>query len=1135
MGGDPSQPFHDGGAPASGPGLSGAERRTVSLVYADLTGFTALSETRDPEEIAEWLTGVVNRITQVIERFSGVVINIGGDSILALFGAPVAHGDEPELAVRAALEMQRAMNETVRLGNERPGLRVGVHIGEVVAGQVAGQAGGYTVLGDAVNVAQRVQAEADAGSVLVSEEIHRATQRVFEFAFEGQRQVKGRRQPVGCYRVTGVTGATRPRGVPGLRAPMVGRDAEHDTLRGLWQRALAGQGQLVGVVGDPGLGKSRLLAEFRAALPDDARVAAAQCLPYRQLDAYAPVRDLLGQLLGVVPNGTLAALEGQVGDELNRLNPALSESAPLLAWLLGAPLPEGFLTGLDARGQQGMAHQAVKQLLIAVAEFQPLVLIIEDLQWADATSLALLNDLTHILGRSRVLFLGAWRPEFGPPWSRKSYYTQISLGPLSSADIAAQFDALLGDTTLSPTERRTLFERAEGNPHFLEELVRDLIEGHALERANGHWRLMHSFDSLAVPDSVRSAILARIDRLPSEQRTTLQAASVVGRKFAVPVLEQVVGLNGELPAALDELEQREFILPLVVIGAPSYAFRQAATQEVAYATLTRARRKVYHARAAVALEAAPGDRSDESLFDLARHWAEAEENAKATRYFLDAGGRAAGRYAHAEAAEHFHRALDLATDEHDRALALLGSAQAQARLLRHPAEARTAAREALAAWERLGDAGQCAEAMRAVVNAQLALGYDPAITHQALALADTAPGPAAVSLLADCTTYVLTYESPAQAIALVTRGWRLARRAGAARYVQQFRARLTEPGLFPVPAERVGRRIALLGAWERDAAAIGDLNLQGNLLLLLGNLASADDDFDPATEEMYFMSAHGLYDRLGNAWNTCIAQSRLIHARLARGDIAGAAEAAHALVDAVVTREIKGVGFELHEAAWALSEAGDARALMRALALAKMVPMTTMMSIFPQASNVLAALAADDLEDARQQSRRGLLIAQAEWRGRGPVLLRHILGRLAYGSLDAGDAGTARACLAEVTAMDPGAWAADVMYQRLGVWEEYARLRLATEEGRLGDARAALDRIRATEVRFHGATWSQYRRLEELRLLVAAARAGDAAVPNATEQYRTLLVESLAWADSQGARLLRRRLEALDAGAGASA
>ncbi|OGN86637.1 MAG: hypothetical protein A2X23_00320 [Chloroflexi bacterium GWC2_73_18] len=543
------------------------ERKPVTALFADVVGSTALAERIDPEDWTAMMNEAFDLMSRAVFRYEGTIAQLQGDAMLAFFGAPVAHEDDPERAARAAIDMIAATEEFARQLKAAHGIdfriRAGINTGPVVVGNVGTDLRyEYTALGDAVNVAARMQASAQPGTVLITLSTYRLVADAFEVEDLGEIAVKGKTEPVHGYRVIGlkaVPGRRRGLELVGLESPMVGRDAQLAGLRSLLGVVRAGRGRVVCILGEPGIGKTRLLAELkRGALESDQPVAwvEGRCVSYGRQLPYHLVLDLVRACLGIPFSAEEAEARSILEDRLRALlGEGWTDAYPYLSHLLSLPV-EGELgerTKIDPETMQGRYIASIHQLLRALSAEAPLVVVCEDVHWADPASVEVMSQLLPLASQLPVLFIAAARTETDVPGWRLvaharevfgSALTEIQLGPLEAEESRSLVSNLLEIESLPDRVRELILARAEGNPFFVEEVIRMLIDRGAIQRRDGLWVANSAVESVEIPETLHGLLLARIDQLPDEAKRSLRVASVIGRQFPVRVLERVLAGTG---------------------------------------------------------------------------------------------------------------------------------------------------------------------------------------------------------------------------------------------------------------------------------------------------------------------------------------------------------------------------------------------------------------------------------------------------------------------------------------------------------------------------------------------------------------------------------------------------------------
>jgi class 3 adenylate cyclase len=540
------------------------ERRIVTVVFADISGFTAMSEHMDPEQVRNLMNMCFDQLVPVIEKYEGAVDKFIGDEIMALFGAPVAHEDDPVRALHAVIEMTETLNAFNQEFATDLGLHAGINTGLVVAGGIGSEGRQeYSVMGDTVNVAARLRAESERGEILVGADTYRLTKPIFEFDRLEPVEVKGKIEPVSAFRLADVkTNPESLRGLAGLESEMIGRESEFETLIRMTEAVKAGLGRSVLILGEPGLGKSRLITEWLSELDQDSSAsedastvqwAIGHCLSYGHGQAYHLLLDLLRSLIDVpttLDEREKSTILKSFTEDL--LGSTSDEVYPYLGHLLSIPLDgeaREKVSSLDPSDLQALYMVSIRRLLLAIAEREPLILICEDIHWADPSSIEILLKLLPVINESRVIFCFTTRPERETPgWKlvttmREEFgpgLEEIELHSLTDDDSRQLISNLLQFEAIPGQVRSLILERAEGNPLYVEEVIGMLVDRKYLVREDGLWNARADIDSVDIPDTLHGLLLARIDRLPDDVRHTLRVASVVGRQFSVRVLEDVL-------------------------------------------------------------------------------------------------------------------------------------------------------------------------------------------------------------------------------------------------------------------------------------------------------------------------------------------------------------------------------------------------------------------------------------------------------------------------------------------------------------------------------------------------------------------------------------------------------------------
>jgi class 3 adenylate cyclase/tetratricopeptide (TPR) repeat protein len=642
------------------------ERKQVTVLFADLKGSLELLTDRDPEEARQLLDPVLERMMAAVHRYEGTVNQVMGDGIMALFGAPVAHEDHAARACYAALAMQEAIRrysaEVRRTHGVEVQIRVGLNSGEVVVRAIDNDLHmDYSALGQTTHLAARMEQLAAPGSIRLTAETLRLAEGLVQVTALGPVPVKGLAEPVEVFELVGVTALRRRLQAAVARglSPFVGRQQELTLLQQALARAGAGQGQVVALLGEPGVGKSRLVYEFLQSHHTQGWLRLeSSSVSYGKATAYLPVRDLLKAYCHIEERDDLRTVRAKVTGQLLTLDDTLQDTVPAVLALFEA-LPAGspFLT-LDPLQRRRRTLEALKRVLLRESQEQPLLLVFEDLHWLDSETQAVLDLLVESLPTAQVLLLVNYRPEYQHGWGSKMYYTQLRLDPLPETSAEELLQALVGeDAHLGPLTP-LLIARTQGNPFFLEESVRTLVETGVLGGERGAYHLVQPLATLPVPATVQALLAARIDRLPPEDKRLLQTAAVIGPEVPGPLLQVIADTSEEaLYRSLAQLQAAEFLYETSLFPERAYTFKHALTHEVAYGSLLQERRRTLHARIVEALEALAGDRLDDQVERLAHHALRGAVWEKALTYGRQAGVKALTRLAYHEAAVCFEQAL----------------------------------------------------------------------------------------------------------------------------------------------------------------------------------------------------------------------------------------------------------------------------------------------------------------------------------------------------------------------------------------------------------------------------------------------------------------------------------------------
>ncbi|MDX1415533.1 MAG: AAA family ATPase [Candidatus Promineifilaceae bacterium] len=659
-------------------GLAEGERRVVTILFCDLQGSTMAAAGLDPEEWTEIVNGAFKRMIEPVYRYEGTVARLMGDGLLAFFGAPIAHEDDPQRAVLAGLDIVQEVKSYSRTVQEQWGIpldvRIGINTGLVVVGAVGSDLRmEYTALGDAINLAARMEQTAAAGSVQIAAPTYRLIAPLFEFESLGSLNIKGIVEPVPAYRVLGAKAAPgRLRGIVGLNAPLIGRAEQMSALQAAAGDLQQGSGQIVSVMGEAGLGKSRLVAELRQELTTgsslDITWAEGKSQSFETHVPYAPFMDLFRDYFELQVDQTDSAQLARIGAKIEELIPGQGESmAPFFGSMLDLQMPQDALervSFLQPPQLRGSIFHHVQSLLEQHLVQQPLILFIDDLHWVDPTSLELLESLMPLVERAPLLVIAAFRPRrHEPSWhfhetAQRDFnyrYRAISVNPLDADQSQQLVNNLLAVEDMPPRVRQSILDRSEGNPFFVEEIIRSMMDQALIVRHNGHWRATQEIGDLAIPETVIGVITARLDRLEENTRQIVQAAAVLGREFSIDVLGDVAESPQNLEGALRELQRRELIREKSRLPQATYTFKHVLTQQAAYNSILLSNRRELHRRAVESLVV----RYPDQAAAIAAHCLEARMQTRALPFLIEAGNHAAQTYAAAEAVEYYQQAIAL--------------------------------------------------------------------------------------------------------------------------------------------------------------------------------------------------------------------------------------------------------------------------------------------------------------------------------------------------------------------------------------------------------------------------------------------------------------------------------------------
>ncbi|MGD2049047.1 MAG: adenylate/guanylate cyclase domain-containing protein, partial [Chloroflexota bacterium] len=655
------------------------ERRVITMLFCDVTGSTAMAENLDPEEWAEIMNEAFEFMVSPIYRYEGTVARLMGDGFLAFFGAPVAHEDDPQRAIMAGLDILQDITPFREEIREEYGLefdvRVGINTGPVVVGDIGtDRTLEYTAMGDAINLAARMEETAEPGTIQITADTHRLVAPLFDFESLGAMEIKGKDEPTETYRVLGRKHRPgRLRGIQGLEAPIIGRQMELEQLKATFHDLRNGKGQIVMLIGEAGLGKSRLISEIKGLFQqtdgDQISWSESAGIPYETNRPYSLFHQRMINDFGLGPDDPPEIAREKIAKGLQNLPPgspvpAIREAVETLL----AVEEGGEKSQLEAEALKRELFEAVTQSWKNSAEQTPMVTVFDDLHWSDPASIELLSHLLPLVQDVPLLILCAMRPvRQSAGWQLvelansefAGHYQEFNLQPLSEKDSDALIDSLLSIAELPGEMRRLILKKTEGNPFFVEEVIRTLIDLDIVKRDESglRWQATQPIEHIDIPDNLQSLLISRIDRLEQETKLTLQMASVIGRSFYYRILDEIADRIKELSTRLEALQQADLIQESAQIPELEYIFRHELTRDATYETILHRQRRRYHQRVGEAIEDLYPERLADEAHRLAYHFHQAGDRERALIYYTMAGDRAARLYANAEAITYYEHAL----------------------------------------------------------------------------------------------------------------------------------------------------------------------------------------------------------------------------------------------------------------------------------------------------------------------------------------------------------------------------------------------------------------------------------------------------------------------------------------------
>jgi len=633
------------------------ERKLVTVLFADVANYTAIAEMLDPEEVHEIIDGCFKILMNEIHRYEGTINQFTGDGVMAIFGAPVAHEDHAQRACYAALAIQKALGDYAGKLKQAYDIefkmRIGLNSGPVVVGAIGDDLRmDYTAVGDTTNLAARMECEARPGSIFVSKNTHLIAKDYFEFLPLGKMEIKGKKKPQEAYELIRV-GEKKSR-LKALAArgltKFVGRRNSMAALEDPFERVRTGSGQVVGIAGEAGVGKSRLLLELINKLPKAEFICLeGRCLRYGETILYMPILEILRSYFDIKDEDKDDIINRKINEKINALDEKLvSCIAPIQELLTQSTADESYLA-LDPRRKRIKTFESLRELFITESQNKPLILVFEDVHWIDKTSEEFLDYLIGAIAKSHIMLVILYRSEYTHPWNSKSYYTKIGLTQLRPASSTQMVAALLEKGQVTTELKQLILNRSSGNPLYMEEFTYSLLESGSIRNQDRQFVLTTKTSDIHLPDTIQGIIAARLDRLDDKLKYTMQVASVIGREFTFRILQAITGMHAEIKSRLDHLQGLELIYEKTLFPDLEYIFKHALTQEVAYNSLLQKKRKEMHRKIAIAMETLFADKLEAFVEIIAYHYSKSGELVKAYQYLKLSGEKATKKFSNWEA------------------------------------------------------------------------------------------------------------------------------------------------------------------------------------------------------------------------------------------------------------------------------------------------------------------------------------------------------------------------------------------------------------------------------------------------------------------------------------------------------
>ena len=650
------------------------ERKLVTVFFADVANYTAMSEKLDPEEVHQIMDGCFKILMDEIHKHEGTINQFTGDGVMALFGAPVAHEEHAQRACHAALAIREVMEPYGEKIKQDCGvefkMRIGLNSGHVIVGSIGDDLRmDYTAVGDTTNLAARMESAAEPGSILVSKNTQRIARHYFEFETSDKLEVKGKVEPLEVFELiepSEVETRFEASVAKGLTR-FVGRKDSMAAIMEPFERIQAGSGQLVGVVGEAGVGKTRLMLEFKNRLtPGSYTYLQGQCLHYGDSIIYLPILDIIKSYFEIEEGDREFIIRKKIKENVLALDEKLEHTIPSFKELLSLKADDAEYLKLEPKVKRERTFESIRDLFVRESQNRPLILVVEDLHWIDRTSEEFLDYLIGWLANARIMLILLYRTEYRHQWGSKTYYSKIGLdqlGPESSVELVK---AMLEGGQVVPELRELILSRSAGNPLFMEEFTHSLLENGSIEKKDQQYVLSRDVSEIDVPDTIHGIIAARMDRLEENLKRTMQVASVIGREFAFRILQTIIQMREDIKTNLLNLQGLEFIYEKRLFPELEYIFKHALTQEVAYNSLLQKRRKEIHEQIGQAIEQIYAERLEEFYEILAYHATAAGQKERALRYLIQASERAHRAASYREEATLLMRAITIAEESGDK-------------------------------------------------------------------------------------------------------------------------------------------------------------------------------------------------------------------------------------------------------------------------------------------------------------------------------------------------------------------------------------------------------------------------------------------------------------------------------------